>query len=130
MEFPELGKHCYHCKQLDFLPFKCPKCEYFFCKEHRKYEQHHCIKHRIVPKIRPIYPKPKTWPCIYCKRKELIDIKCMWCNENMCIQHRFPTDHKCDKQKKKIFHKQSVKNDIKRMGTRHKKSQGKKCNIQ
>lgn len=127
MEFPGLGKQCHHCKQLDFLPFKCPKCEYVFCKEHFKYDHHDCIKHNIsrhteIPKA---YPKPKTWKCNFCKRKELIDLKCSWCNQQTCIKHRFPTDHKCEKQKKQIFRKQSVKNDIKRLDKREKKLQRK-----
>ncbi|TYJ50521.1 hypothetical protein E1A91_A01G213000v1 [Gossypium mustelinum] len=28
-EFPDLGRHCsvQHCKQIDFLPFTCDRCD-------------------------------------------------------------------------------------------------------
>ena len=31
----DIGKHCHYCKQLDFLPFTCPKCNEIFCGDHR-----------------------------------------------------------------------------------------------
>uniref|UniRef100_A0A0N4ZMU8 AN1-type domain-containing protein n=1 Tax=Parastrongyloides trichosuri TaxID=131310 RepID=A0A0N4ZMU8_PARTI len=31
-----------------------------------------------------------------CKKKELVPIKCVKCNLNYCISHRFPNDHDCD----------------------------------
>jgi len=42
MEFPNLGKHCEICKQLDFLPFKCDLCKKYYCLDHRSYEKHKC----------------------------------------------------------------------------------------
>ncbi|KAK6941835.1 hypothetical protein RJ641_027212, partial [Dillenia turbinata] len=40
-EFPNLGKHCnvVDCKQIDFLPFTCDRCQ-----QHRSHVQHHCPK--------------------------------------------------------------------------------------
>lgn len=31
-----------------------------------------------------------------CKKKELIPFKCSGCDNNYCVKHRLPTDHKCD----------------------------------
>lgn len=75
-------------------------------------------------------PRFKYYECSFCKRNELIEIKCMWCKELMCIKHKFPTHHNCVKQKKKMFHKQTVKNDIKRMTNREKKLNNTRCVIQ
>ncbi|XP_061340383.1 zinc finger AN1 and C2H2 domain-containing stress-associated protein 13-like isoform X2 [Gastrolobium bilobum] len=45
-EFPDLGKHCalVDCKQIDFLPFTCDRCNQAYCLEHRSYIKHHCTK--------------------------------------------------------------------------------------
>ncbi|KAI4300781.1 hypothetical protein L6164_034117 [Bauhinia variegata] len=45
-EFPDLGKHCTveDCKQIDFLPFTCDRCNKVFCLEHRSYAKHQCPK--------------------------------------------------------------------------------------
>ncbi|TKY62610.1 Zinc finger AN1 and C2H2 domain-containing stress-associated protein 16 [Spatholobus suberectus] len=45
-EFPNLGKHCSvsDCKQLDFLPFTCDRCNQVYCSEHRGYIKHKCTK--------------------------------------------------------------------------------------
>lgn len=45
-QFPDLGKHCSlsDCKQLDFLPFTCDRCNQVYCLEHRGYIKHHCTK--------------------------------------------------------------------------------------
>lgn len=44
MEFAEVGKHCQmtHCKQQDFLPFKCEFCFDIFCADHRRPDDHKC----------------------------------------------------------------------------------------
>ncbi|KAH1123052.1 hypothetical protein J1N35_006212 [Gossypium stocksii] len=43
-EFPDLGRHCsvQHCKQIDFLPFTCDRCDLSYCLEHRSYIKHQC----------------------------------------------------------------------------------------
>ena len=53
-----LGKHCFvtHCKQLDFLPFKCTFCEETFCLEHRTAESHQCPKSYVTDVHVPICP--------------------------------------------------------------------------
>ncbi|GLI62497.1 hypothetical protein VaNZ11_005129, partial [Volvox africanus] len=40
----DVGDHCTveHCRQLDFLPFKCDGCNRIFCLEHRSYVAHSC----------------------------------------------------------------------------------------
>ncbi|KAH1194699.1 Zinc finger AN1 and C2H2 domain-containing stress-associated protein 16 [Glycine max] len=45
-EFPHLGKHCSvsYCKQLDFLPFTCDRCNQVYCLLHRGYIKHKCTK--------------------------------------------------------------------------------------
>lgn len=42
--FPNLGKHCSvdDCKQIDFLPFTCDRCDQVYCLQHRSYKQHRC----------------------------------------------------------------------------------------
>ncbi|VDM96459.1 unnamed protein product [Thelazia callipaeda] len=32
---------------------------------------------------------------VYCKKRELIPIKCDECGQNFCLKHRFPADHDC-----------------------------------
>jgi predicted nucleic acid binding AN1-type Zn finger protein len=134
MEFPNLGKHCYYCNQMDYLPFKCLHCTKDFCLLHRNKINHECpIKPRSKRVISEKVKSFKGFKCSYskCKKSELMEIRCMWCKETMCIRHRFPTDHKCTKQKKKLFQKQSIKNDIKRIDKRKKKFNGDvKCLIQ
>ncbi|URE14648.1 Zinc finger AN1 and C2H2 domain-containing [Musa troglodytarum] len=43
-EFPHLGKHCSvgECRQIDFLPFTCDRCNQVFCLQHRGYFNHQC----------------------------------------------------------------------------------------
>ncbi|GIL62998.1 hypothetical protein Vafri_17155 [Volvox africanus] len=40
----DVGDHCSvdHCRQLDFLPFRCDGCNRIFCLEHRSYVAHSC----------------------------------------------------------------------------------------
>ncbi|CAL9763819.1 unnamed protein product [Musa acuminata subsp. burmannicoides] len=44
-EFPDLGKHCSvdDCRQIDFLPFTCDRCNQVFCLQHRSYISHQCL---------------------------------------------------------------------------------------
>ncbi|KAG6489354.1 zinc finger AN1 and C2H2 domain-containing stress-associated protein 16-like [Zingiber officinale] len=43
-EFPHLGKHCSvsDCRQIDFLPFTCDRCNQVCCLQHRSYINHGC----------------------------------------------------------------------------------------
>lgn len=38
----DLGKNCYFCNQLDFLPFKCEFCDHIYCSLHRNIDSHNC----------------------------------------------------------------------------------------
>ncbi|KAH8548605.1 hypothetical protein BGW37DRAFT_523089 [Umbelopsis sp. PMI_123] len=44
MELLDIGKHCnlISCRQLDFLPLKCPDCQFSFCQEHSHQDAHNC----------------------------------------------------------------------------------------
>jgi len=39
---PDLGEHCRHCRQLDYLPFRCPACREWFCLAHHHQDKHEC----------------------------------------------------------------------------------------
>lgn len=96
MEFPDLGSQCSYasCQQLDFLPFKCNKCNKIFCLEHMKYDNHQCPvkKETVIEEIKKTPPYNK---CIVCKTKLPVSIKCSKCSCTVCLKHRFPDDHKC-----------------------------------
>lgn len=38
-----LGKHCYKCQQLNFLPFHCEFCNHVYCSQHRSLDVHNCV---------------------------------------------------------------------------------------
>lgn len=38
----DLGKNCYLCNQLDFLPFHCELCDHTYCSQHRNVDIHNC----------------------------------------------------------------------------------------
>ncbi|KAI3407048.2 hypothetical protein KGF56_000136 [Candida oxycetoniae] len=38
----DIGKNCFFCSQLDFLPFICEFCKQTFCSSHRTVEKHQC----------------------------------------------------------------------------------------
>lgn len=38
-----LGKHCFKCNELDFLPFHCEFCNHTYCSNHRGLETHNCV---------------------------------------------------------------------------------------
>lgn len=40
----DIGKHCTICRELDFLPFICPKCNKSYCNNHRlEFNNHQCV---------------------------------------------------------------------------------------
>lgn len=97
MEFPDLGSQCSYtlCQQLDFLPFKCNRCNKIFCLEHMRYDNHQCPvkKDNVIKEIKTnLNPYGK---CIICKAKQPVPIKCSKCSCIVCLKHRFPDDHKC-----------------------------------
>ena len=49
-----LGKHCFKCSELDFLPFHCEFCNHTYCSKHRGLETHDCVgraEKNHVPKV-------------------------------------------------------------------------------
>lgn len=103
MEFSNLGKHCFICRQQDFLPFFCNFCEKYYCLEHRN---HDC---NIPSKNIPKKSKPKNLNrCQQCRKKVLVPIICQTCQRKSCIQHRF---HDCNT--KNIPKISNIKNNIK-----------------
>jgi len=38
----DIGRNCYKCNELDFLPFTCEFCKHTYCSKHRTLEQHDC----------------------------------------------------------------------------------------
>ncbi|XP_076823032.1 AN1-type zinc finger protein 2A-like [Clavelina lepadiformis] len=75
MEFPDLGQHCSEsiCRKLDFLPVKCDACDEVFCKDHIRYDDHHCssaYKKNVQVPVCPLCGQPVPVP-----RGETPDIK-------------------------------------------------------
>ena len=97
MEFSDLGKHCHFCNQKDYLPFRCPGCDNWFCLNHRNYYSHTCPKSPYYNKR--TQPRNKTTtksircPVLGCKRRDTIP--CKYCLKKICVAHRFPDDHNC-----------------------------------
>lgn len=64
----DLGKNCYLCNQLDFLPFKCEFCDHIYCSEHRNADSHNCKRpqrQRLPekyegPTAASFFPDPET----------------------------------------------------------------------
>lgn len=44
----EIGEHCIVCRQIDFLPFTCPKCRNHFCSKHRDDFNKHCEEEGLL----------------------------------------------------------------------------------
>lgn len=38
----DVGTHCFFCREVDFLPFRCSACNKEFCAKHRSKESHYC----------------------------------------------------------------------------------------
>ncbi|SCW03531.1 LAFE_0G12530g1_1 [Lachancea fermentati] len=58
----DVGTHCKFCRQLDFLPFHCSRCNGDFCQLHRLKEDHHCrwlLEHQNVEDANSA-PSPKN----------------------------------------------------------------------
>eukprot|EP00475_Leptophrys_vorax_P028006 TRINITY_DN401_c0_g1_i1.p1 TRINITY_DN401_c0_g1~~TRINITY_DN401_c0_g1_i1.p1 ORF type:complete len:191 (-),score=36.56 TRINITY_DN401_c0_g1_i1:118-690(-) len=127
MEFDGLGKHCAlsSCKQLDFLPFTCSKCNQVTCLEHHSLNAHECPNAEEAKTIscpvcegvvaiaggqdanqvmddhiskgcaKPTSVKPLRCSLKGCKTKSVQQVSCKKCNLSYCLGHRFPDDHKC-----------------------------------
>jgi len=108
MEFYDLGKYCSDemCKQKDFLPIKCDKCQKSFCHQHYGYEHHKCEhSHDDVHEYASIVESETTLPTTLkkrkCKSKKCGEgnflLECKFCQMRFCLSHRHPEDHLCVK---------------------------------
>ena len=87
MELPWIGRRCYVCKTLDYLPFRCESCRHHYCKEHRS---HGCQ----LP--RKVIQNPKDSQdnlCPYCRSRHGAIIQCNICGIKTCPKHRYHDLH-------------------------------------
>lgn len=56
-----LGKNCFYCDQLDFLPFTCQYCRKVFCSNHRTEDSHKCTA-SSSNSVSASYRTPKNGP--------------------------------------------------------------------
>lgn len=118
-----IGQHCVvaHCRQLDFLPFRCALCKVVTCTEHR--EHHGCTVARpskeFIPcdkckqlvlaphlldehvrsgcklHVRETPKKSNTCGRTGCKERLLTPFNCRRCHRGYCVRHRSEQDHTC-----------------------------------
>ena len=51
----DIGQHCTICRQLDFLPFVCPRCDKSYCNNHRiEYNTHECMMDEQAMKLKKL----------------------------------------------------------------------------
>ena len=123
--YPDMGDTCTApmCGEFDWLSSKCKFCGDVTCGAHISPESHNCRVLQSTKCLRcgeviaisgsqqldealPQHlkeckavsaPIPTNEACCRkgCKKRELISIKCAYCNKNHCISHRLPTDHGC-----------------------------------
>lgn len=53
-----IGKNCYKCNQLDFLPFYCEFCKHVYCSNHRSLDVHDCVGRPQRPVSPSLYDGP------------------------------------------------------------------------
>ena len=94
----DIGKKCVICGTVDFLPIFCKYCEKYYCKEHATLEHplHKCSRNEKVYEEKENASYKNVKKCIICN-KGLFTTTCNDCNQVVCMSHRFPDEHKCDK---------------------------------
>ncbi|TKR77231.1 hypothetical protein L596_018243 [Steinernema carpocapsae] len=106
-EFPDLGKHCAltSCEKLDFTPYKCNKCEKYFCGDHRL--THGCLDTEANASIDATKAlssrglrgsdSSKSYPCAAtgCLDLEKVVFSCEYCKKEFCVTHRHLEGHSC-----------------------------------
>jgi hypothetical protein len=97
MHADAIGAHCQHalCKQRDFLPVKCTRCNKLYCYMHCKPELHECCTTTVEQVVQ--VSEHKTFNCALkgCIKYELVPITCTKCRLLFCLNHRHADDHKC-----------------------------------
>ncbi len=89
MQVPTTSRHCYQCRQLDFLPFNCKYCHKDFCLEHR---MHECLDKQLEQANKIVVSKKnKSIRCTVksCKNPATLGVTCKLCKKIFCIEHRF-----------------------------------------
>jgi len=102
------SKHCFLCKQIDYLPFCCDNCKNWYCGKHRTIEQHNCkvsVPTTYVKQVNQSTPLNSSknkkdfatyiTPCKECGSKEGPAAICRLCNNSFCLKHRHERDHNC-----------------------------------
>jgi hypothetical protein len=111
LEFPDFGKHCFECNQLDFLPYDCKDCSHYYCSDH-SLNKHPCIIKPILKKSlvtsSPILKKHfidvtqdqliKKYNCFAsnCNKSTNFKdkfMKCVDCKQLCCVAHRHHDTH-------------------------------------
>ena len=87
----EIGSYCHFCHQLDFLPFKCHKCQLNYCLKHYPSDKHICIP----DKKKKIKNNKMSVKCQYpnCRKKTVTPYLCQQCHKYYCLTHRFHDLH-------------------------------------
>ena len=105
-----IGKICeyQYCNIRDFLPLECDRCKRCHCLEHQKYKEHECTheyldidKNKNKSKIK--VKSNKKYKCKYigCKKKNYVEIICLYCKEHFCTKHISYDIHDCIDYKNK-----------------------------
>lgn len=123
MEFFYLGAHCAHCKQQDFLPYRCDYCSQKFCHSHRLVNDHNCKEYKPPKDNLPLKEVKEVQVLKSCSHKKCEQLQmshCNSCNKDFCLNHRTLEGHKCkgssiNKNQKTIFEISSLSRDIKRV---------------
>lgn len=97
-EFPDLGRHCAlkSCNKLDYTPFRCSKCEKFYCGNHRL--SHGCIMdENVIEQPTSQSETIKKFLCSMtgCFNYEITKFDCSLCEKNYCMKHRISEEHCC-----------------------------------
>ncbi|KAL7716384.1 Zinc finger protein [Entamoeba marina] len=124
----DIGTPCGVCSVNDFLPIICPNCHKPFCNKH--IGDHNCpnkptntvksIECPICESTLVVQPGENPdmivnnhiekgckkdivnkYQCHFCKKREMVEIRCQSCNKPCCISHRSPHSHQCISLEKK-----------------------------
>ncbi|KAJ3770936.1 hypothetical protein FB446DRAFT_646151 [Lentinula raphanica] len=100
-ELLNVGKCCFICSEVDFLPTSCPHCQNKFCKDHIPLEAHSCpLAHRTDST--DSFTKLQRCNLDGCNNLSLnasssssSEPTCTACQGSFCVGHREPVSHNC-----------------------------------
>ena len=106
MDLSDIGKCCQYpyCGIRDFLPFYCNSCQKYYCLQHKDYAKHECVNNpelQDLDKSKNVVAskkkKSERYQCKVndCKKCNQVPIKCMKCQLNFCLKHRYQESHDC-----------------------------------